>query len=175
MRHQAILAFPRSKLFELHAAYAVTPTCEKNMADVPQAIEEKAKPAGASENNAAGFNLVDLSATTGKQQIRQPAVPRAEVVNLPVPTSESFHLTRPAPDADLNRRVTMLDPGAWDNSAALRKIYENGVLKLFADPDGKQQFGVRISDQKSDRSGVVPVRGQHFNDKGVSLELRLKF
>lgn len=146
------------------------------MADVPQAIAEKAKTVSASDS-APGFNLIDLAApgVTDKQQTRQVPVPRtAEVVTMPAVTP-AFHLTRPAPDADLNHSFALLDPGAWDNSAALRKIYENGVLKLLADPDGRQQFGVRISDQKSDRTGVVPLRGGHLNDKGVSLEYRWKF
>ncbi|MBS1954190.1 MAG: hypothetical protein JST89_08390 [Cyanobacteria bacterium SZAS-4] len=146
------------------------------MADVPQAMLEKAKPASGTDNDASGFNLVDLSTPAViDKQARQPTVPRAEVVSLPIPAVETFHLTRPAPDADLNRKTTILDPSAWDNDAAIRKFYENGMLKLFADPDGKQQFGVRISDQKSDRTGIVPIRPQHFNDKGVSLELRMKF
>ena len=146
------------------------------MADNPQAIAEKAKPVSGSDN-AAGFNLVDLSTPSviERQQARQPSVPRAEVVTVPAASPESFHLTRPAPDADLNRRITTLDPSAWDDNAALRKFYENGMLKLFADPDGKQRFGVRISDQKNDRTGVVPIRGQHFNSKGIALELNLKF
>jgi len=123
------------------------------MADVPQAIAEKAKPVSGGDG-APGFNLVDLAAPGAADKQTRP---------------------RPAPDADLNHGFVRLDPSAWDNSAALRKIYENGVFKLLADPDGKQQFGVRISDQKTDRLGIVPLRGGHLNEKGVSLEFQLKF
>lgn len=146
------------------------------MTDVPQAIAEKTKPIGGSDI-APGFNLVDLAApgATDKPQIRQVAMPSAaEVVTMPV-VAPALHLTRPIPDSDLNHGFALLDPGAWDNSAALRKIYENGVLKLLADPDGKRQFGVRISDQKTDRIGVVPLPGGHLKDRGVALEFRLKF
>lgn len=147
------------------------------MADVLQARADRAITASVGENNAAGFNLVDLATplSTDKPQARQPAVPRTEVVNVPVAAPHTFHLPRPTSDADLNRRNTILDPIAWDDSAAMRKIYENGLLKIFADPAGKQQFGLKISDQKSDRLGSIPVREQRLKDKGVSLELRLKF
>lgn len=156
----------------MQAANAVTPTCEKNMADVPQAIAEKAKTVSGNDS-APAFNLVDLAAPGTKD--KQQTLPRTtEVLTMPA-VAPALHLTRPAPDADLNHSFALLDPGAWDNSAALRKIYENGVLKLLADPDGKQQFGLRISNQKSDRTGVVPIRAGHLDDKGVSLEYRWKF
>jgi len=162
---------------DLQAANPVRLSCEKFMTEVLQTAE-KAKPASVSDN-AGGINLVDLArpVTGDKQPTTLPStVKPAEVVTLPPVVPPTFHLEHPRVDADLNRKYVHLDPGAWNSDAAFRNIYENGVLKLLSDPDGKQQFGLRVSDQKSDRIPVVPIgRQQHVNDKGVALEFRLKF
>lgn len=100
-------------------------------------------------------------------------LPHAEKV--PPASINSFHLSRPPVDADLQRKYDRIDPGTWVNEAPFHDYYENGVVKLLTAPDGRQQFGLRISDQRSDRVPIVPIGRPHLNDKGVALEFKLKF
>jgi|694.fasta_scaffold33064_2 hypothetical protein len=102
-------------------------------------------------------------------------LPHAETVTVPAASINSFHLTRPPVDADLQRKYDRIDPGTWVNEAPFHDYYENGVVKLLTDPNGRQQFGLRISDQRSDRVPIVPIGRPHLNDKGVALEFKLKF
>ncbi|RTL36665.1 MAG: hypothetical protein EKK48_25860 [Candidatus Melainabacteria bacterium] len=156
------------------------------MADILKLVE---KPTGSDKtDNSIGINLVDLAQNGAENSdsgasAHSKGKQSAEVVTLPatspdtyhLPTPDTLHLTRPQIDADLNRKYQPLNPGNWNNDSPLHDYYENGLLKLQGDPDGKRLFGIRISAQKNERIPFVPIGRQHLDEKGVALELRLKF
>lgn len=146
-------------------------------------------------DNLNGINFVDLAHNSSEQSVAKPTAnsngsPSAEVVTRPaelvtlpvtspltyhLPAPDTLHLTRPQVDADLNRKYQPLNPGNWNSDSPLRDYYENGLLKLQSDADGKRLFGIRISAQKNERVPFVPIGKQHLDEKGIALELRLKF
>lgn len=156
------------------------------MADILKLIE---KPASSDKtDNSTGINLVDLAQNSAERSdarasIRSNGKPSAEVVTLPavspdtyhLPAPDASHLTRQQIDADLNRKYQPLNPGNWNNDSPLHDYYENGLLKLQGDADGKRLFGIRISAQKNEHIPFVPIGKQQLDEKGVALELRLKF
>lgn len=143
------------------------------MADVLHPADKPTPSSGS--DNASSINLLDLSHAKIEPQKAPSITVQPESVTLPLAAPDKFHLTKPEPDADLNRKYAPINPGAWESAPPLQEYYQDGVVKLMSDPDGKQQFGVRISDQKSDRFPIVPIGRQHLNEKGVALQWRLKF
>ncbi|HEY9684322.1 MAG TPA: hypothetical protein V6C89_00125 [Drouetiella sp.] len=133
------------------------------------------------DETSAGINLVDLlqPAKNGvdERQKTQPPPPPPETVTLPPASANSFHLTRPPIDADLlpKNNPYPINPGTWVNEAPFHEYYENGLVKLLNDPNGRQQLGLRISEPRTDRVPIVPIGRPHLNDKGVALEFKLKF
>lgn len=151
------------------------------MAEIPHKADAPVLSDG--KDKVSGINLVDL-AQAG--QIGKDAQPKTQPVRLdsniatftlPPATHDIWHVKRPEQDADLNRIYSPANSGEWHSDAPLREYYEDGLLKLRVDPNGREQLGVRLSEPKTDRTPIpmVPIGKQHLNDKGIALELRLKF
>jgi len=158
------------------------------MADVLQTAEKpKPKPV---PDSAGGINLVDLASPVPSEKplttqpstakpaetvTSPPVLPPTFHLELPPVVPPTIHLDRPTVDADLNHKYVYLDPGAWNNDSALRNIYDNGVLKLHTDLDGRRQFGIRVANPKSDPVPEIPIDRGRGSGRGVSLQFRFKF
>jgi len=144
------------------------------MAEVPTLTEETKAPTGA--DNLAGFNLVDIAGSHTTEKQIKPLLPAESVANpvMPPLVSPPINLHPSNKDTISLPRNYVLDPTAW-NQHPLSNIYENGVVKLFSNEDGRQQFGVKLFKDHKDRTPVVPIHKGNIDDKAVQLQFRLRF
>lgn len=153
------------------------------MADVVPVSDGTKTPGTA--NSIAGLNLVDLT-RAHPLDISAPKVLQAPNLNdVPSPIAPTgpidLHLNhlppieRPHTDStnvDTNRKFVLPDLKT-PQSRQLSDIYENGIIKLFQQPNGHGLFGLRVSSDHSIRTTVPEIRGASRH--GVALEFRLKF